>query len=182
MKTTTPNKIPVSVMGAMLQQVTISKPTSKPATVAKATPKQASKAVTTATIDTASKPATEATNSPLSFAIVDYARPKAGAALFAHTSAFLKLSGMNEGKAYPRNTAVQVVGQTAVKYHAANGNFESTSAGLTLTAKGQAFFMARNASHPINPELEAAFVEVMTTGNLNDKANVKSTHSRVAIK
>jgi hypothetical protein len=175
MKTTTPNKIPVSVMGAMLQQVTISKPTSKPATVAKATPKQASKAVTTATIDTASKPATEAT-------IVDYARPKAGAALFAHTSAFLKLSGMNEGKAYPRNTAVQVVGQTAVKYHAANGNFESTSAGLTLTAKGQAFFMARNASHPINPELEAAFVEVMTTGNLNDKANVKSTHSRVAIK
>jgi hypothetical protein len=175
MKTSTTNKSPVSVMGSMLQQVTIAKPASKPVTVNKAKPaaKQASKPVTV----------TQAlSNSPIAFAIVDYARPNAGAALFAHTAAFLKLSGMQEGKAYPKAKASQVIGQTAIKYHTSNGNFEATSAGLTLSSKGNAFFMARNASHPVNPELEAAFIDVLTTGNINDRANVKSAHSRVAIK
>lgn len=162
-------------MGAMLQQVTIAKPAIKSATVSKAKP------TSKATVKPST--ATQAlSNSPIAYAIVDYARPKAGAALFAHTSAFLKLSGMNEGKAYPRAKASQIVGNTTIKYHTHNGNFEATSAGLTLSTKGNAFFASRNANHPINPELEAAFIEVLTTGNLNDKANVKSAHSRVAIK
>lgn len=173
---TTPTKNVISVMGSMLQQVTITKPAIKPATVSKAKP----------AIKSVAKPATvpqvSVNNSPIAYAIVDYARPKAGAALFAHTSAFLKLSGMNEGKAYSRVKASQVVGNTAIKYHTLNGNFEATSAGLTLSSKGNAFFTARNASHPVNPELEAAFIDVLTTGNINDKANVKSAHSRIAIK
>lgn len=176
MKTTTANKSPVSVMGAMLQQVTIDKPAAKPATVSKAKP--AAKPAT----EQSTKPATVGTSKPLSFAIVDYARPKAGAALFAHTSAFLKLSGMNDGSAYPKAKASQIVGQTAIKYHTSNGNFESTNVGIKLTSKGIAFFTARNASHPINLELEAAFVDVLTNGTVNDKANVKSIASRVAIK
>lgn len=165
-------------MGAMLQQVTINKPAAKPAKPAKQASKPAAKPAT----EQSTKPATVDTSKPLSFAIVDYARPKAGAALFAHTSAFLKLSGLQDGKAYPKAQAAQVIGQTAIKYHASNGNLETTNAGLKLTSKGIAFFMARNASHPIDPELEAAFVDVLTNGTINDKANVKSTASRVAIK
>lgn len=115
----------------------------------------------------------------IAFAIVDYARPKAGAALFAHTAAFLELSGLNAGQAYPKSKAVQVIGQTAVKYHAGNGNIEQTAEGVKLTDKGRAFFAARPA---VDKELHAAFVEVMTEGKVNDKANVKAESSRVAVK
>ena len=115
----------------------------------------------------------------IAFAIVDYARPKAGAALFAHTAAFLELSGLNAGQAYPKSKAVQVIGQTAVKYHAGNGNIEQTAEGVKLTDKGRAFFAARPA---VDKELHAAFVEVLTEGKVNDKANVKAESSRVAIK
>lgn len=115
----------------------------------------------------------------IAFAIVDYARPKAGAALFAHTAAFLELSGLNAGAAYPKAKAVQVIGQTAVKYHAGNGNIEQTAEGVKLTDKGRAFFAARPA---VDKELHAAFVEVMTEGKVNDKANVKAESSRVAVK
>lgn len=115
----------------------------------------------------------------IAFAIVDYARPKAGAALFAHTAAFLELSGLNAGAAYPKAKAVQVIGQTAVKYHAGNGNIEQTAEGVKLTDKGRAFFAARPA---VDKELHAAFVEVLTEGKVNDKANVKAESSRVAIK
>lgn len=115
----------------------------------------------------------------IKFAIADYARPKAGAALFAHTAAFLALSGINAGQAYPKSKAAQIIGQTAVKYHSANGNFEQTAEGLKLTDKGRAFFAARPA---VDKELHAAFVEVMTEGKINEKANVKAETSRVAVK
>jgi hypothetical protein len=115
----------------------------------------------------------------IKFAIADYARPKAGAALFAHTAAFLALSGINAGQAYPKSKAAQIIGQTAVKYHSANGNFEQTAEGLKLTDKGRAFFAARGET---DKELLAAFTEVMTEGKVNDKANVKAESSRVAVK
>lgn len=115
----------------------------------------------------------------LAYAIADYARPKAGAALFAHTAAFFALSGINEGKAYPKAKAVQVIGQTAVKYHTGNGNLEHTAEGVKLTDKGRAFFAARPA---VDPELFAAFESVLSTGAVNDKANVKAEAARVAIK
>lgn len=115
----------------------------------------------------------------IKYAIADYARPKAGAALFAHTAAFLELSGLNAGQAYPKSKAAQIIGQTAVKYHSANGNFEQTAEGVKLTDKGRAFFAARPA---VDKELHAAFVEVMTEGKINEKANVKAETSRVAVK
>lgn len=115
----------------------------------------------------------------IAFAIVDYARPKAGAALFAHTAAFLELSGLNAGAAYPKGKATQVIGQTAVKYHTGKGNIEQTADGVKLTDKGRAFFSARPA---VDKELHAAFIEVLTEGKVNDKANVKAESSRVAVK
>lgn len=114
----------------------------------------------------------------IKYCIVDYARPKAGHALFAHTAAFLRLSGMDAGQAYPIAKAREVVGATAVKYHSSKGNFEPTAKGLALTAKGKAFFAARGE---VSPELLAAFTEVLTTGKPNDKANVKSEASRKAL-
>ena len=123
--------------------------------------------------------ATQEAPKGIAFAIVDYARPKAGAALFAHTAAFLELSGLNAGQAYPKSKAVQVIGQTAVKYHASNGNLEQTAEGVKLTDKGRAFFAARPA---VDKELHAAFIEVLTEGKVNDKANVKAESSRVAVK
>lgn len=115
----------------------------------------------------------------ITHAISDYARPKAGAALFAHTQAFMVLSGLAAGAAYPKAKAVQVIGPTAVKYHSQNGNLAATEKGLTLTAKGQAFFAARGAA---DPEYVAAFTEVLTTGKTNDKANAKTAASIVALK
>ena len=125
------------------------------------------------------EPAPAAAPKTLAYAIEDYARPHAGAALFAHTAAFFALSGIAEGKAYPKSKAVQVIGQTAVKYHTKNGNFEHTAEGVKLTDKGRAFFAARPA---VDPELFAAFEAVLSTGELNDKANVKAESARVAIK
>lgn len=116
---------------------------------------------------------------PIAYGIADYARPKAGAALFAHTRAFLELSGIIEGKAYPKAKATQVIGATAVKYHSANGNLAQTADGLTLTEKGKAFFAARGET---DKELHAAFVKVLTTGQLDDRANVKAESSRFALK
>ena len=121
---------------------------------------------------------TQAAALQITHAISDYARPKAGAALFAHTHAFLVLSGIQAGGAYPKAKAVQVVGPTAVKYHTQNGNLEATAEGLKLTPKGQAAFSVR----PIDPEYLAAYTEVFTTGKTNDKANAKTAASIVALK
>lgn len=115
---------------------------------------------------------------PITHALQDYARPKAGAALFAHTHAFLVHSGIASGAAFPKAKAVQIVGATAVKYHTGNGNLAATPEGLKLTPKGQAAFSVRG----LDPEYLAAFVEVLTTGKINDKANAKTAASIVPVK
>lgn len=111
--------------------------------------------------------------------IVDFARPKHGGALAAHTQVFLDLSGIAAGRAYPKAKAVQVIGSTAVKYHLGKENLEATTEGLKLTDKGYAFFSARDT---VDPELVKAFTEVLTKGVLNDRANVKTPISVGLIK
>ena len=181
-------------VGSMFAQLTIekpaSKPASKPAKLAPSDDKAAAKKLLAATkaadkaaaakIEAAKiEAAKNATTIPaLKYALIDYCRPSAGGALFAHTQAFFELSGLSTGGAYAKAKALQVIGNTAIKYHSSNGNFETTDQGLKLTAKGQAFFAIR----PINAELKNAFIEVMTTGKPNDKANVKAESSRVLIK
>jgi hypothetical protein len=135
------------------------------------------KAVAKTVIKHAHKPAAGAEK--LTHFIQDFARPKHGAALFAHTQVFLDLSGIAGGKAYPRSKAAQVIGSTAVKYHLSNTNLEATSEGLKLTDKGYMFFSARPT---VDPELVKAFTDVLTTGHLNAVANVKSTTAVGVIK
>lgn len=147
----------------------IAKPAA-PATVAK--PASASKP---AAKRTSSKPAP--VQCAIKFAIQDFARPRAGAALIAHTAAFLELSGLADGRAMPKAQAARIIGARAVQYHTDNGNFQQTEKGLILTEKGELFFVSRNA----DAELMAAFREVMTTGKINAMANVKTEAARIAV-
>ena len=83
-----------------------------------------------------------------------------GAALFAHTAAFIELSGMN---AHPvaRATVTRAMGQTAVKHHTRSTYFfDETERGLIVSAIGKAAFALRH----IDPELKAGFIAVLTTG------------------
>lgn len=147
----------------------IAKPAA-PATVAK--PASASKP---AAKRTSSKPAP--VKCEIKFAIQDFARPRAGATLVAHTAAFLELSGLADGKAMPKQQAARIIGARAVQYHTDNGNFEQTPEGLILTEKGVMFFISRAA----DLEMLAAFREVMTTGKVNALANVKTEAARIAL-
>lgn len=149
-----------------MKQVLVIKPAAK--TVAKAAPKTVAKPIHK-----------HAAPAKLTHFIQDFARPKHGNALFAHTQVFLDLSGIAGGKAYPRSKAVQVIGGTAVKYHIANTNFEATAEGIKMTDKGYMFFSSRPT---VDPELVVAFTDVLGHGHLNDKANVKSAAAVGVIK
>jgi len=99
--------------------------------------------------------------------LTEGARPSSGTRLFAHTAAFLALSGMTRGATVPYEQATAVVGPTAVKYHRLLGNFEPTETGLKLTPQGREFF--RELRTQPDPELIAAYVDVLSTGNANAK-------------
>lgn len=99
------------------------------------------------------------------YSIVDFARPKAGNTLFAFTSAWLELTGLSNGGAMARTRLVQIAGETAITYHTKNGNLAKTESGLTLSDKGQMFFATRTE---IDPQVKAAFVDVLANGTVND--------------
>lgn len=141
-------------------QVTIAKKTAKPAAAKKAVAKPR----------TVRKAKAVAPVKAVAFHIEDYARPKAGAPLFAFTAAWLTLTGMASGKPAIRADLVKIAGETAVTYHTKNGNFEKTDKGLAITAKGRAFFAART----VDPQLLEAYETVMTTGQDGDKAGIKN--------
>ena len=151
-----------------MTQVTIAKPAAKNV---KAVAKPAAKKASAAKPRTVRK--AKAVTAPVravAFHIEDYARPKAGAPLFAFTAAWLSLTGMASGKAAIRADLVKIAGETAVTYHTKNGNFEKTDKGLVMTDKGNAFFAAR----AIDPQMLAAYETVMTTGEEGEKAGIKN--------
>jgi hypothetical protein len=99
--------------------------------------------------------------------------------LFAHTEAFLTLSGLMDGKAFDIPKATKILGNTAIKYHSNNGNFNKGINGLVLTPKGIAFFNARGKA---NPELVNAYIDFFDNGKVNEKINIKAESSRVILK
>lgn len=103
----------------------------------------------------------------INFIIYDYARPKAGHLLKAFTAAWLDSLGMLEGNAVPRATLVRIAGDTAIGYHTKNGNFERTESGLKITEKGKAFFAARYAESPADPQVMAAYQAIFATGEID---------------
>lgn len=113
----------------------------------------------------------------INFIIEDFARPKAGQLLTSFTAAWLDMTGLNAGMAVPRTALIKIAGETAIAYHVKNGNFTKTENGLALSEKGQMAF----ASRDVDPQLQAAFVDVFTNGHVNDVANVKNAKAIVAM-
>ena len=100
-------------------------------------------------------------------------RPGAGASLYAHTAAVFELLGMFKGAKIPRATLAQIIGDTAVKYHLTKTySLDWDANGLSLHDGGKAYFKAR----AIDPELKAAWLEVLTTGKTNDKVCKNQTN------
>lgn len=153
----------------------------RPAASATATTKQAPKARTTRAATPKAKQATKAVPAAtaIKFAVQDFARPKAGNMLAAHTAAFLGMSGMLDGAAFPKAQATKVLGARAVQYHTNNGNFAQTSAGLTLTDKGMEFFATR--SLVADAEGIAAYETFFAKGGTNPAINVKTEGSIVKL-
>ena len=95
------------------------------------------------------------------FALSQGFRPSAGAALFAHTEAFLTLSGMYAGATLPRSTVVRFMGETAVKHHLnSTGFFAQDVLGVHISAMGMDAFKLRT----IDPEMLAGFTDILSTG------------------
>lgn len=120
-----------------------------------------------------------APRSQIKFAVQDFARPSAGAALYAHTSAFLALSGLADGAPCAKAIASKILGARAVQYHTNNGNFTHTEKGLMLTDKGFEFFAVRMTQ--TDPEMMAAYSEFFIKGQQNAAINVKTPGSIVAL-
>lgn len=100
-------------------------------------------------------------------------RPGNGSLLFAHTAAFLSLSGLRDGKAVPVALAQRVIGHTAVKYHCdRTGAFAITKEGLTLAKPGH--FDKRGKD--VRADLVAAYEALMADGTASDTIHVKPEH------
>jgi hypothetical protein len=93
------------------------------------------------------------------------AMPAAGASLFAHTAVALDALGLMNGATVPGAKLRQIIGVTAVKWHAGKGSFEQTAEGFKLTESGKAKFSAR----AIDPEYRAAWENVLIHGRTDDR-------------
>lgn len=129
------------------------------------------------------KPATQAAPAAakpvMQYAVVDFARPKAGTLLFAYTQAVIELLGL-EKKAVDKIALRKAWGETAVIYHSRNENLEGNDNGaLKLSAKGRAFFEARMTENAVSRELVEAYIACMTTGVTNDAVNVRTAQALV---
>jgi len=110
---------------------------------------------------------------------VNNARPARGSRLFAHTHAALTLIGMltPARPAVPEGAVATIMGTRAIKYHLAEGNFESTKDnGLRLTSQGLGKFVDRAQSGKIDGKLANGFMDVFTTGKASADAGVKQAH------
>jgi hypothetical protein len=69
-------------------------------------------------------------------------RGDGAAKLFAHTAAWLELTGLIHGKSAPEDL-VRELGGSALRYHTRQGNFVSSQGMTSLTPKGMNHFSAR---------------------------------------
>lgn len=116
------------------------------------------------------KPAT-VKGSLIKYAPVQAARPGSGTALASYTSAWLALSGMDDGRAVPVKVLKQIAGDTAVAYHTRNGNLEKTPDGVKLTEAGFAHFGnmgGQNRNIRPDAEMVKGYAEMFTTGKGGD--------------
>ena len=89
-------------------------------------------------------------------------RPTSGPLLWAHTAAWLELSGLSAGKSFAKREAIAVAGATAVNYHIGKGTFEQVGDKIKLTAAGKLHF--RTLADKIDPEQQKAFAAILKGG------------------
>lgn len=135
---------------------TLVKQTTKAAATAKAAAKPAAKKVAKTVAST---------KAPAEIAIkhrMVAGRASAGPVLWAHTAAWLDLSGMLKGKQFSKKAAIAVAGATAVNYHIGKGTFEQVGDKIVLTVGGKAHFKLMQAK--IDAAQVEAFKVMMQTG------------------
>ena len=104
--------------------------------------------------------------------------------LFAHTAAWLKLSGLMDGGSYPVEL-VKELGGSAFNYHFKQGNFTQSQGMATLTEKGLVKFNSRSntgaGGHGAYLQEDADHYMLMMMEGLNDDRLVKNAHAIRAI-
>lgn len=93
--------------------------------------------------------------------------------LFAHTAAWLELSGLIHGGSAPLNL-VKEMGGSAYSYHFKQGNFTAPSGGMVeLTAKGLTHFRSRedgsNTRQMVDQESKEHYMFMMQDGLHDDR-------------
>ena len=142
----------------------------RPAAVKKASTKPASKAKTVASTKAAAVLA-------IKYRVVSN-RAASGPLLWAHTAAWLELSGMLSGKSFSKKAAQNVAGNTAIAYHLQKGTFEQVGDKIKLTAGGKHHFKSMVEQGKIDPEQKDAYIALMKTGktqaavSVNNKAQI----------
>lgn len=140
----------------------------------KAAPKRAS---------TAEKAANKAAAKEYKGEIAFNVRGSGARFLFAHTAAWLELTGLIHGKSAPVEL-IRKIGGSAYSHHFKQGNFTAPHAGMVeLTAKGMTHFRAReDGSAPVQVDqgLKENYMLMMMSG-VSDGHAVMSDNQIVAL-
>ena len=121
---------------------------------------------------------TRAQSPAIKFRMLQGFRPQAGGLLYAHSAAFIKLTGMREGRRVSAEFFKLVMGPVAYRHHVDANNprwtgfMVQTDKGVELTEGGKMNTHWINA----NPEHVAAFIDILSTGS-TDRAIPPATPS-----
>lgn len=147
-------------------------------------PKEEAKKVArtrTAAASVKAKPVVAKFDTPIKFIVNGNGVVTGGGRLFAHTAAWLDLSGMLQGKEFPAHLAVKI-GGSALNYHKRKGNFSESQGMVKLTERGMEKFGNRElgTAQSFDPADKDAFVLMMMTG-INDERLIKNAKIIVPI-
>lgn len=134
-----------------------------------------------ATASAKAKPVVKAFATPIKFIVNGNGVVSGGNRLFAHTAAWLQLSGLIEGGEFPADLATKI-GGSALAYHKRKGNFEEVQGMVRLTERGMEKFGNREAgtAQPFSVEDKEDFMLMMQYG-LHDERLIKNANIIVPI-
>ncbi len=94
--------------------------------------------------------------------------------LFAHTAAWLELTGLIHGKSAPEGL-IKELGGSALTYHTKQGNFTTSQGKTSLTTKGKEKFIARQAGgHGAYAQEDMDHYMLMMMSGVHDDRLIKS--------
>jgi hypothetical protein len=113
-------------------------------------------------------------------------RPGAGNYLASYTAAWMNITGFDTGTVLSRVHVLALAGETAVKYHLKQGNFEEVDNGMRISAQGRLHFagksdVAVNRNIRPIPEFVEAYKAFFLSGALNANIGLKNETFRKAV-